>query len=222
MAGENKIKPKGFKKWVEHFWYYYKIHTIFLLVALITLAVCITQCSGRTNYDYQFILATSSVEMLPVQVKAMEKELLKYCTDQNGDGEVNIQLVDCTFSKTGSTRARVDSKKREIQSIVTGEQEVLLYFMDKECFEWLDGAIDGGFFEERGLSEENGKYLPLTESEILTLPKAGLTSAEYRWPKELLVSKRIVKGTLIENKKGILESNKKADEILEKIKTANS
>ena len=216
MGNENKVRPKGFRKWIENFWYYYKYHTVVAIVVVLTLSVSITQCATRTKYDYQFVLATASAEMAPTQIEAIKNELLKYCEDVNGDGEVNVNLIDCTFNEVKSVKQTIDSKRQRIQSIVMSEQDILVYFMDKACFEWLDSVIDGGFMEDLGLSTENGKYFSLTETELYKNAKEGFDTT-YTWPNELLVSRRIVKDTLIEKDKKVIVSLKKADAFIEKL-----
>jgi len=98
MAGENLVRPKGFKAKVENFWYHYKYHTIAFLFVFITLAVSITQCSTKTDYDYKIIVATRSVTLSTPQLQAITDELKTYGEDVNGDGEVNLLLVDCTLN----------------------------------------------------------------------------------------------------------------------------
>ena len=44
--------PKRFtKEWWDYFWYYYKWRVIFILVAVIFLAITCTQCAMRIDYD---------------------------------------------------------------------------------------------------------------------------------------------------------------------------
>ena len=75
MAGENLVRPKGFKSKIQNFWYHYKYHSIVFLLAVVTLAVSIAQCATKTNYDYKIIVATRSMTLSSIQLDAVQKEL---------------------------------------------------------------------------------------------------------------------------------------------------
>lgn len=220
MTKEKASRPKNFKEWLENFWYHYKYHTIVVAVAFVAISVSLVQCAMRTPYDYQVVLGVCSAEMAPEQIEGIEKEIAKYCKDQNGDGEVLVNLIDCTFNEQKSSYQTITAKRQKIQSILMNEQDILVYIMDKKCFSWLDSAREEGFMEPLGLSEENSKYFNLTDTNFYKNAKTGIVDGLI-WPEEIVVSRRIVKGTFIEKNKGIEKSLEKADELVKKIIEAN-
>lgn len=221
MAGENKIRPKGFKAWIENYWYHYKWHTIVAVMLIITVSVSLVQCAVKPSYDYYVVLAVQSVEFVPSQVESLENQLAKYGSDQNGDGEVTVMVVDCSYDQEKTAYAMALSKRQKLQSIITGEQDMLVILSDKECFDWLDGIREEGFMENMGLPEGNGRYFSLTDTELYSNAKADV-DPNLVWPTELRLSRRIVKGTLIENDKNIEKSVKKADDFIFTVMKKNS
>ena len=221
MAGENKVRPKGFKEWVENYWYHYKWPTIIVCVLALSLTVSIAQCTARPSYDYNVVIAFQSVELAPAQITAFETELSKYGTDQNGDGQVLVRVIDCSFNKDATYYGMALSKRQKLQTVLTSEQNMLIILSDKEAYEWLSGIRDEGFMANMGLPEDGGKYFSLTETEFYKNVK-GAVSSVATWPKELRLSRRIVEGTLIENDKDVDKSMKTADDFIAAIVEKNS
>lgn len=222
MAGENLVnRPKTFKTWCENFWYHYKFHTITVIVAVVALAVILAQCATRTKYDYTVMLATSSVEWSSLQIKALEKELAECAEDINGDGEVNVLLADCTFNEQESGYQIIMAKKQKLQSMVMNEPSALILISDKASYDWINTAINNGFSENTNLPHGDGHYYDMTESSFLINAKKSIDSG-FIWPDELIISRRRVKGTLFESKKGMSEITEAADKFIKNIITYSS
>lgn len=221
MAGENRVRPKGFREWIENYWYHYKWPTIIAAVLVLALAVSTAQCVSRPSYDYNIIVAMQSVELAPTQITALETELSKYGSDQNGDGKVLARVIDCSFNEGVTYYGMALSKRQKLQSALTNEQNMLVIISDKEAYDWLSGIREEGFMANMGLPEDGGKYFSLTETEFYKNVK-GAVSSVAMWPKELRISRRIVEGTLIENDKDVDKSMRAADEFIAAVVEKNS
>lgn len=221
MAGENSIRPKGFREWWENYWYHYKWHTIVAFVLILAVAISTVQCSSRPKYDYQLVLAVGTVEMAPAQVEALEEQIAAVGTDQNGDGLVKVNLIDCTYSSTKSSYAIVTAKRQKLQSIFMNQSDTLLFICDKACYDWLDSIREGGFMEDLGLSKEDGRYFSLTDTKLYKEAKSK-NHKELTWPADLRISRRKVSGMLIEKEKNIEKYMEKADTLLSAIIQKNS
>ena len=207
MAGENLVRPKGFKATVENFWYHYKFHTIVCLLLVITLAVSIAQCSTKTEYDYKIVVATKSMPLTTTQLTALKNELTPYGTDLNGDGQVNILLVDCTM----------DSKQQKLQAILMSDTDVMLFITDLKAFSFIKNLNDTGFIENLNLPDGDGYYYDFTNTDIIKNTKTAADSKNlFKWP-EFLISRRIIKGTLFEGRDGVNENMKNADAFIERV-----
>lgn len=220
MAEEKISIWQKLDRWAQNFWYHYKYHTIVAAAAVTAIAVALAQCAAKPKYDYRLVIATGSVEMAPSQVDALKNQIAAYCTDQNGDGVLNIQMIECTYDEKTSNYQTIVSKRQKLQSILMNEQDMLLFFTDKTCFDWLDSVRDDGFMENLNLSQKDGRILDLSGTPIFEKAKASV-NAGLKWPNELYLSRRIVTGTLIEKNNGVKDSLEKADNLIKKIAENN-
>lgn len=217
MAGENLVRPKGFKATVENFWYHYKFHTIVCLLLVITLAVSIAQCSTKTEYDYKIVVATKSMPLTTTQLTALKNELTPYGTDLNGDGQVNILLVDCTMDSNPADYQNNLAKQQKLQAILMSDTDVMLFITDLKAFSFIKNLNDTGFIENLNLPDGDGYYYDFTNTDIIKNTKAAADSKNlFKWP-EFLISRRIIKGTLFEGRDGVNENMKNADAFIERV-----
>lgn len=221
MAGENKVRPKIFFEWCENFWYHYKYHTIVAIITVAALTVMIAQCASKTDYDYSIVIATDSVELAPAQLDALNKELSTYCKDLNGDGEVNLSIIDCSFNSKTSSYQVVMAKKQKLQSVLMNEQETMLIISDKSCYEWINKLNKKGFMEDLNLSDEDGRYFKIDNTSPIINAKNNCHSS-LTWPEDLRISRRRLKDTLFENKEKAQKAALVADEYIQEFIKQNS
>lgn len=215
MAGENLVnRPKTVRAWCENFWYHYKWHSIVAMVLIVTVAVASWQFLTRTTYDYTVMLATESVEFSSLQINALQKELAACGKDRDGDGKVNVLLVDCTFNEQESGYQIIMAKKQKLQSLIVNEEDALILIADPGCYTWLNdlGKKNGGegFMADTGLPEGEGRYYTMTDSTFVRKAKAAVSS-DFIWPEKLVISRRRIEGTLFEDRKGMDEKVAAAD-----------
>lgn len=224
MAGENKVKPKGFKAKIENFWYHYKYHTIIFAVVFVTLAVSITQCCFKPDYDYKIIVATRSMTLSTPQLEAMTKELAKYGKDLNGDGEVNLLLVDCTVDGNTSDYQSLVAKQQKLQALLMTDIEAMLFLTDTKGLEWIDSLNESSrFIADTGLPHNNGRGFLVGDTHIIENPKATVDVEKgLIWPSDLLICRRKVEGTSFEGKDGVEKSTNEADAFIQRIIKSNT
>lgn len=218
MAGENLVRPKGFKAWCANYWYHYKYHTIVALVLLITAAITIAQCSTRTKYDYEIVVATETVFLTGGQLDSVKEQLEKYGDDLNGDGEVNVLLIDCTFNKKESDYESYNAKQQKLQTLLMNDTDVMLFITDPQRLEWINALGKTDFIANTGLPHHDGKAYILNNTPVLEDAKKSFDPEnKYDWGKQLLISRRTIEGTLFENRKGVETKVKNADALIQKI-----
>lgn len=224
MAGENQVKPKGFKAKIENFWYHYKYHTIIFIVVFVTLAVSITQCCFKTDYDYKIIVATRSMTLSTPQLEAMTKELTKYGEDVNGDGEVNLLLVDCTIDSNNSDYQSLLGKQQKLQALLMTDIEAMLFLTDTKGLEWIDSLNENSrFIADTGLPHNDGRGFLVGDTHIIENPKATVDSEKgLLWPQDLSICRRKVENTAFEGKEGVEKSTKEADAFIQRIIKSNT
>lgn len=224
MAGENSVKPKGIKAKIENFWYHYKYHSIALIIVFVTLAVSITQCSLKPDYDYKIVVATRSMTLSTIQLDAVKSELNRYGEDVNGDGEVNLLLVDCTLDGNTSDYQTLLAKQQKLMALLMTDTEAMLFLTDDKCLEWIDSLNERShFIADTGLPHNNGRGFLISDTHIIQNPKATVNAEKgLRWPNDLSICRRKIKDTVFEGKDGIDKAVADADAFIGRIIKQNS
>lgn len=201
---EIAIKPQTFEEKRKNFWFHYKWHIIGISFIVIAITVMLVQCMKREKSDLQIVYFSYEV-CLETQIEKVEKYIEKYATDIDGDGKVNVKIVNCSFAQDGEIQFRNDTLTK-VQTQIIGNKHALLYIMDKQAFEYLNGVVEEGVFEgEEIIFEES--FFEKTETE------------EYgRLPKGLGMYLRRINGTIFEDDNQAKLIHKESKNIIEKIK----
>ena len=224
MAGENLVKPKGFKAKIQNFWYHYKFHTLVFLVVFVTLFVSVAQCAAKTDYDYKIIVATRSMTLSTPQLEAITTELKQYGEDLNGNGSVDILLVDCTMDSNQSDYQTALGKQQRLQTLLMADAQTMLFLVDESCLKWINNLNkQTQFLDDLGLPNNEGKGFLVGNTHIIQTPKAEVNSeANLRWPVDLSICCRRIKGTTFEKQSGAIESRKEALEFIARVVNKNT
>lgn len=96
---DEKIKPveepkfSSIIKWLDNFWYHYKIHTIIAAIAIVTVVVSAVQLLTRTKFDYHMLYAGPQV--IAVQdLYYMRDAMEAFADDYDGSGEIAVSIDD--------------------------------------------------------------------------------------------------------------------------------
>ena len=82
-----------FFRWLDNYWYHYKWHTIIALFAIVTLAICLAQCSSRETYDLTVTFAGPRI-LNPTEQDGIGSALeTAMPEDFDGNGVKVVQLV---------------------------------------------------------------------------------------------------------------------------------
>lgn len=207
---------RSFRSRLSNFWYYYKWHSVVALVIATTVAFATVQCVTAEKYDYTLLLACSEAQFSNAQTTALAQQLALYGEDLNQDGKINVQLLDCTYSAQYSSRETVNAQRQKLQSQIMSNAEALLILTDNDSFEWLDSLHEGGFMETLQLPLKNGRAMDLDQNGLYTKAMEQCSS-ELIWPKQLYLSRRIVKDTLIERDEDIAVFTENCDAFLNRL-----
>jgi len=203
-------------KWIENIWYHYKWFIVAGLIGAFVLAVVVSQCVSRPKYDMSVVVCFTDSVVSNEQFEVIKEDLEKYAEDYNGDGEININFMNCTFDESKQDANYVMSMRQKLQFSVMGESSAILYITDDKSFEYINGVMKekGDFFLNENLSDYDGKAL-----KINNLPSfSQLKSGSDDMPDNIYISKRVIKGTIIETEPKVNEYELAADKYLESIK----
>ncbi len=93
-------KEMSFKEKLQHFWYYYKPHTLALIFVLAVIVWSAVQCANRIDYDLDISFYTESY----ISDEALDKFdvfLETLCDDINENGVIDAQAYPFTGNITG-------------------------------------------------------------------------------------------------------------------------
>ncbi len=201
-----QIIPKTFKEKIVNFWFHYKVHSILVVFFIIVLAIGITQCSSREKYDGRIALYTYH-HYTAADLELIENYLVPYFSDMNCDGEVNLQIIDCSFTTEGTFDMNyVSALTSRLQSVISAEGDVQLFIITPETLEKLDS-----------ISEQLPEFFidtaPFDEEIYDIANKAGVTL-----PENLMLGQRAVSGTLIGELDNIDEYVSNAEQTMDEFK----
>ena len=180
--------PLTFGEKLKNIWYHDKLAVIIVSVLTIAIALLIAQCATKTKYDATIVLFNYTMAGDPICDK-MEEYLKPYFEDINGDGKVNVNVINCSLS--GSANGEYNySKRLALQSIQATDSSALLYITDEYSYKELTEKLD--FFEGEPVKFSNDFYEYCVDE-----------SGFYATPKGLQISCRRIENTSIENGKNI-------------------
>ncbi len=203
---EVAVIPATFSEKLKNFWYHYKWHTLISLFLCFVLVIGVTQCASREEYDAKIVLYTNNY-YYDGHISALGEYMTQYFTDTNGDGEVKVQVLDCSYLADGKGDTDyINSLSTRLNSTLSGDGAVQLFIVDQKNYEHLNSvfeSVDEFFVDSSPLPNDLYEFF---EDKDLSLPK------------NLIIGRRIVEGTLIEKEKNIEVYTKESIAALQKIK----
>lgn len=173
-----------------NFWHYSKWYVLSGIALTILIAFMVAQCVSRPSYDLKLVYFTYT-PALDEQTSAIADYLEKYAEDVNDDGEVNIQVINCSVSSDNGNVMTRNATLQKMYSIIVAEESAMLFVTDEESATYFDGMTDekGGFFYEESvkLPEE---FYKATNNEVFGSLPEGLS-----------LSCRRVEGTILDKSK---------------------
>ncbi len=197
--------PLTFGEKLKNIWYHDKFAIIVIGIIIIAIAALITQCATKTKYDTTVVVFTHTMTGDP-NCEKIGEYLKPYCTDINGDGEVNINVVNCSINGLENSQHSFTNRSK-MQSLIATDASALLFITDNDSYEYLMSlSNDIAFFDNEPIKFDDNFY-------EFCVDESGF----YDTPKNLQISCRTVKGTAIENGKNVDVYHKQAQRILSKL-----
>ncbi len=190
----------------QNFWFYNKWNIFAIVVTVIFLAVSITQCARRPKYDLE-VVYFSYTAVDDSQLTAVEEYFEKFGEDIDGNGEVNIKVVNCSVSTGGSTVQYTNQVYTKIQSMIVADDKAMLFITDKESYKYFDNiSKERPFFAGEPLAFAEDFY-----NETKTDGFGELTEG-------LQISCREIYENLAEKRNDFKANNESAKKMMEKLK----
>ena len=169
---EEAVKPSTASEKAKNFWFYYRWHIIVCIFAAAVLSVLIAQCVGREKYDSQIVLFTYH-NYFDAHTAAMGEYFEKFCTDYDGNGEVNVGVTNCSYTKNQYTNVQYkNTMATKLQSILVAQRDIVLFIVDSETFEYMNNLPEeGDLFEQTKVTLNEDFYTACDIFEEAPLPK---------------------------------------------------
>ena len=190
-----------------NFWDYSKWFVISGVALAVLIAFLVVQCATKTEYDLKVVYFTYDA-VIDEQLTPVSKYLSQYADDLNGDGEKNVQVINCSISDKNTAVTMRNTALQKMQSIIVAEKSALLFILDDKSVKYFDN-LDGGLyamFEENSLLLEEDFYSATKHENFGTLPD------------DLTLYCRKVLDTTIEKNKDIIKYYDGAQKIINGIK----
>ncbi len=159
-------EQKTIKGRIENFFYYYKWHTVFVLLAIFLIVTTVIQVRSRIDYDTT-ITFFGSFGQDEAAMKQFQNNMEQELSDANGDGEVHV-LPYFLFISGDTMSVQQDSTAavRLQGMILTRETTVMI--LDQGTMTALaeGGALEDltPFYEEYGMELTDSAYgIPISE-----------------------------------------------------------
>lgn len=198
--------PLTFGEKLKNIWYHDKFALSVIAIIIVAITLLCVQCATKTVYDTTVIVFTHTITGEP-NCKKMGEYLSSYCHDLNGDGEVNVNVVNCSINPNDNSDYSYTNRSKA-QSLLATDASALLFITDDDSYEYL-----------MGLSES----IPLFEGEPLEFDEDFYEfcvdpSGFFDTPQDLQISCRTIKGAAIAKDKNIDKYYAQAQAILDGLK----
>lgn len=201
---EVAIVPKTPWEKIKNIWFHDKWY-ILGVTALIAVIVFMTvQCATREKFDLKVVVYTYT-PVADTSNDLIAEYLEQYCGDIDGNGEANIQIINCSFNKEHGDVQYQNTMSQKLQAVLAADADALLFITDEDSYRYLSGiSEDGSIFE--------GEPLKLGEK---FYEKCGNSKDSlFTLPEGLQISCRNISGKVIEKNKKILEYQEQSHAIL--------
>ncbi len=201
--------PLTFGEKLKNIWYHDKLAIVIVGILVIAIALLVTQCATKTKYDATVVVFTYEITGDP-NCNKMGEYLKPFCTDINNDGEININVVNCSINNNDENNNFNYTNRSKVQSLLATDASALLFITDDESYKYLMGLSDEiTLFEGEPIKFEDAFYKYCVDE-----------SGFYETPDDLQISCRTTKGTAIENDKNIDAYYSQAQTILDGLKNS--
>lgn len=197
---------------LSNFWYYSRFTIIGCLVVAIFLGFAVSQCASKTKYDLTIVLYTKTYTN-SIMSENLATVAEQYCEDYNGNGEVDVLVVNCSIPDSDRLHDS-DASTRLLGQFQN--QEAIVYIVDTGAFKDLKTSFGDDFLDDSlQLPDLDGTAFKLNG----TVFDAAFESVEQGYTNKFdyYLLRRNVGDTLISDKKGVEEHSKNANAFIEAV-----
>ncbi len=201
---EIALEPKTFNEKIKNYWYHFKWHTIAVVFMAVVITVLTVQCVNREKYDFKVVYFGYKA-VLDARLESAEDYLETFATDIDGDGNVNVMIINCSFEENSNVSYR-NTVLTKLQSMIAAGDDTIMYIVDSKAEKYLNDIAEGNFFEKEPKALSETFYEKTKDAQFGTLPEG------------LKIANRKVSGTMLEKNKNAKSVLNECVKVLEEIK----
>ena len=199
---ENEIKPKTLGEKISHFFYYNWRAVLITALCLCVIAFATVSCLNKKKADLKILIYDNRV-LADMYVPEIQDYFSQFCEDYNSDGEVYVQVINCTYQTGVSTAQYQNTMMQRLQSVIV---------TDAECMLIITGDLGKNYFDNylKGVLNEEGT--PLKEDYYNCA-----FEKDIKIPDNVKIYLRNTKGTLIEDNEKAQKTIENSKKFIEKM-----
>lgn len=205
---EMAVAPKTFKEKLQNYWYHFKFPTILAVFMIAVVAVLTVQCAQREKYDFSIMYFVYTPAM-DSQLDKVEEYFEAKAKDLNGDGEVNVNVVNCSVNSESVDVNYRNTIFTKIQATIVAEHTTVLFIVDEDAKKYFDGVFKQDLFIEEPL-KLGKEFCKATATDGVELPE------------DLMLGLRVIDGTTFDKNEQAKMAFTEGKRIIEQMKKQNS
>lgn len=150
-AGEDTIhakddEPQTPKQKRDNWWYYHKGPLVVIVLVAALLFSIVYSVVSKVQPDYTVALMTS-YSMSSSGIEELERCIAEYANDRNGDGRVEVSVVNYVFLTNPTSTEQAEFQEAQIMkfSADCALNESMIFFHDAAAFEFMESEFSGMF-----------------------------------------------------------------------------
>ncbi|MGN0115646.1 MAG: hypothetical protein ACI396_09985 [Acutalibacteraceae bacterium] len=159
--------------WLKNYLYYYKFRIIIVLIVAAIAGFAVFQVATREKYDYSVYLCISKTAMSEFN-HSIEASFAQFGEDVNGDGKVNVQVIDLSYDFSDPKSDNALSKTTLLGGELSSGGHYIFLYDDR----YYEKTLTEMFEQQEGLTEHDGTAA-LVSGDALEYIKAGLTAVNF-------------------------------------------
>lgn len=207
---EVAINPKTASEKLKNIWFHDKWFIVATVIIALTIAFVAKQCANKVEFDATVVLYTYSPTG-DSNCSLMADYFEPLCEDINDDGEVNINVVNCSFNQYQPNSQETRVAREKMQGIIATDPNALLFITDAKSYDYFfEISNEIVFFEGEPLTLGDDFYESCKTDDIFDLPE------------NMQISCRNISGAVIGKDKNIEKYYNQAQSILKALEEKSS
>lgn len=138
---EVAIVPKTLPEKLKNIWFHDKWYIIGTIALIVAVSIMVAQCVTREKYDLEVVIYSHTI-VANANDDAIAEYLEQFCEDLDGNGEVNIQVINCSYNKDSGDPQYQMSMSQKMNAIIASDANALIFITDESAYNYLNNISE--------------------------------------------------------------------------------